>query len=1065
MNERTDGTRVLKKMIRSGVTHTLLGLLVTGVSFANDRHSIRSVAALPLAASSVQEIKGVVKDEKGETLPGVSILLKGTQSGTVTDVNGVYNFTVPDSHASPVLVFSFVGYLPKEVPLSRSQSTLNVTLEADVKALDELVVIGYGTAKKSDLTGSVARVSADAFKSQPMTQVSDMLTGTVAGFYANQGTKAAGGSSMELRGPNSLTAGTSPMIVLDGVVYNGSISDINPNDIENIDILKDASSAAVFGARAASGVILITTKRGKGGKPTISLTTNFGAASITRNDFGARSPQEYLDFRTDYFRTVPTDFPAYHYLSPNALPEGVTIEQWRNTVPASNANDELEWLNRLNFYPGEVDAYLSGKTTDWNKEVFRTGIRSETDLSISGSSDRSRYFWSVGYVNNEGIIRGDQFSALRSRLNFDFDVAKWLNVGTNVQYSFRDESAVEANLGQMQIVTPFGSVRDSKGKLNWFPGDSENAQNPLINTLGQDRDRKINSLFASIFAEIKLPFGFTHKISFQPRITDRRDYNYWSPETIQGGRTFKNGYATREDYQQVEWMVDNLLKWNKQFGKHAFDATFLYTVEKNQIWSSKMTNNTFSPNSALGYSGIQFGINPVLLAGDTLVTGDGLMARLNYTFDNRYLFTVSARRDGYSAFGNAHPRANFPAAAFAWRISEEDFFQSNVINQLKLRLSWGRNGNRDIGPYSALAQLSSNQYFDGTNVLIGVTNATLANPELMWEETESINLGADVSLFKNRLDLTLDYYDMTTNRLLVNRTLPSLTGFTSVTTNIGRLGNKGLELTLNSVNVERENLVWKSSFNFSLNRNKIKELFGKTGTYVLEGKTYEGEIPDFANKWFIGRPIDAIWDYKILGMWQEEEKEEALKYNLRPGNIKALDINGDHRYEALQDKTFIGFSQPRFRMGLRNEVSFLKNFTAALFIRADLGHKGAFGQALEDWSTYGRRGIPRGLGYWTPENRSNEWPVLSKNTSPFGGGVMLYKPLSFVRIQDFSLSYNVPMTVANRLKLQNIRVFGAVRNLYSFDKWPGYDPESASSRGNPNLPMPRTFTAGLNISL
>jgi TonB-linked SusC/RagA family outer membrane protein len=1059
MIQTTALARSLKTVMKVTVIQTLLTPLIMDSSFAHEHGPALTPKSTTKPSSFANVVKGKVTDEKGEALPGVSILVKGTQTGTLTDVNGQYDLTLPNNQANAILVFSFVGYTAQEVAVSASQSTVDVILSADVKSLDELVVIGYGTAKKSDLTGSVSRISSETFKNQPMTQVSDMLTGTVAGFYANQSTKAAGGSSMELRGPNSLTAGTSPMIVLDGVVYNGSMSDINPNDIENIDILKDASSAAVFGARAANGVILITTKRGKGGKPTINLTTNFGGTSITRNDYGARSPQEYLDFRTDYFRTVPTDFPPYHYLSPNNLPEGITLEQWRNTVPAANTDNELEWLNRLNFYPGEVEAYLSGKTTDWNKEVFRTGIRSETDLSISGSSDRSRYFWSIGYVNNEGIIQGDQFSTLRSRLNLDFDVAKWLNVGTNIQYSFRDESAVEANLGQTHIVTPYGSVRDSNGKLNWFPGDSENAQNPLINTLGQDRDKKTNSLFASLFAEIKFPFGFTHKISFQPRIQSMRDYNYWSPETIQGGRSFKNGYATRQDYHQVEWMVDNLLKWNKQFGKHSFDATFLHTVEKNQSWNSQMTNNTFSPNSALGYSGIQFGINPTLLADDIQITGDGLMARMNYTFDNRYLLTLSARRDGFSAFGNAHPRASFPAAAFAWRVSEESFFQSNLINQLKFRVSWGKNGNRDIGPYSSLARLNSNQYSDGTNVLIGVTNATLANRELMWEETESINIGTDITLLDNRIDLTLDYYDMTTNKLLVNRTLPSLTGFNSVTTNIGRLGNKGVELSINTTNVRQENLTWKTSFNFSLNRNKIKELFGKTGSYVLEGKTYEGEIPDFGNKWFIGKPIDAIWDYKVLGMWQEEETEEALKYNLRPGNIKALDINGDNKYEALQDKTFIGFSQPRFRMGLRNEVSFLKNFTASLFIRADLGHHGSFGQALEDWSTYGRRGIARGIGYWTPENRSNEWPVLSKNTSPFGGGVMLYKPLSFVRIQDLNLSYNVPTEVSHRLRLQSIRVFGAVRNLYSFDKWPGYDPESLHS------PMPRTFTAGLNISL
>lgn len=1016
----------------------------------SSEYNLTPVEQLPISVS------GQVTDQDGEPLIGVNIQIKGTATGTITDFDGTY--TLENVDENEILVFSYIGFQSQEVAVE-GRSVIDVVLLPDAQLLDEVVVIGYGTVKKSDLTGSVASINAERFQNQPVTQVSEMLTGTVAGFSSNQSTSAAGGASMEVRGRNSLNASTTPMIVLDGVIYNGSLNDINPNDVASIDILKDASSAAVFGARAASGVVLITTKRGERGKPKINFSTKWGATAINTDHYGARSPQEYIDFRVDYFRTVDTDFPEFHFLSPKNLPPDVTLEQWRSTVPNPNQNDEIEWLNRLNFYAGEIDAYLSGNTTDWHKEVFRTGLRQESDLSVSGGSENARYFWSVGYTDNEGIIQGDEFSVVRSRLNVDFDIVDWLKVGANVQFSSRDESAVPASVGQMEIVTPFGQMRHDNGDLVWYPGDSENAQNPLINTFGQDRERKINSLFSSVFAEVKLPLGISYRLSYQPRIQTIRDYNYWSPKTITGSRSFDNGRATRLDYNNYEWMIDNLVKWNREFGSHNLDVTFLYNAEKNSVWQTSTTNNTFYPSPTLGYSGIQFGINPALSASDSEITGDGMMGRINYSYLSKYLLTLSVRRDGFSAFGQENPRAVFPAAAFAWVLSEENFFNLTDVNQLKLRASWGLNGNRDIGGYAALAQLSSNQYSDGTNLLIGVSNSTLANRALIWEETESLNFGIDASLLNYRLNITLDFYDMDTRNLLVRRILPSTTGFSNVTTNIGKLGNKGFELTVGTVNMDRPSFGWKTDFNFSLNRNKLKNLFGEYGDYVLEGEELYGEVPDFENEWFIGRAIDAVWNYDILGMWQVEEAEEAKVYNLKPGDIKAFDRNGDGRYEALYDKSFIGYTEPRYRIGMRNEFSFLQNFSASIFLRADLGHIGHFSQALADWSTFDRRGVPKGLGYWTPDNRSDAWPRLSKNVTPYGGGIQVFKPRSFLRVQDVSLAYNLPSSTLSTLRIDNLRVFVAARNLLTFSDWPGYDPESMHS------PMPRTFTAGVNVGL
>ncbi|KAA0991195.1 SusC/RagA family TonB-linked outer membrane protein [Dyadobacter aurulentus] len=1015
------------------------------------------VHAFPVTVLAQNEIpvKGKVTDKQAQTgLPGVNVVVKGTEKGVSTDVDG--NFTINATKES-VLVFSFIGYDKQEVTVG-NQTVIDVILQPSLTNLEELVVVGYGTMKKSDLTGAVMRVNKEAYQNQSMTQLTDMLTGTVAGFYANQSTSAAGGGSLEIRGPKSLNASTEPMIVLDGVIFNGSIRDINPSDIETIDILKDASSTAVFGARAAAGVLMITTKKGSKGKTTINFSSELGITEVA-NDFKPFDANTYLDFRRDILRVTNSANPEYYYFNPQKLPAGVTVDQWRKASANPQPDNTDEWLGRLRLFPTELENYKAGKAVDWYNKVMRPGFRQNYDLSIAGGSDKFNYYYSLGYTNNEGVIIGDKFSALRTRLNVDFTVTDWLNVGVNTQFSDRDESAVPADLSGMFNSSPYGSEFDANGNVNWYPHDYPGGINPLINYYGQDKYRKINSLFASMFAKVKLPFGIDYKISYQPRFQFLKDYNFWSSQTIVGGNDHSKGYGTRQESSNYEFILDNLLHWNKQFGKHSFDVTLLYSTEKNRKWYTQISNEIFVPNQNLGFNGLQYGTNPALMNGDSIITGDAVMARLNYTFNDKYLFTGSVRRDGYSAFGIKNPRAVFPAAALAWRISEEEFFQLDWVSQMKLRVSWGVNGNREIGAYSALAQMQQNLYYDGTNVQVGVYNSTLANHDLVWERTQSVNIGADLSLFKNKIDFSAEYYDMTTTNLLMNRLLPQLTGFQSVTSNLGRLGNRGFEMTVNTVNMNRSKLSWRSSFVFSLNRNKIKELFGDYETVEIDGKQVTRELPDYSNEWFPGQAIDRVWNYNVTGVWQTAEKDAAAVYRMEPGDFKAEDVNNNGVYEALSDKKFIGWERPRFRLGLRNDVNFLKYFTASLFVRADLGHIGSFAEALHRGSeTYDRRNT-WAIPYWTPDNPINDYARLNVNENAFGGGVMIYKPRSFVRIQDLSLGYNLPSGIAEKIRLNNARLFASVRNLYTFDKWPGWDPESGYR------PMPRTYTFGVSVSL
>jgi TonB-linked SusC/RagA family outer membrane protein len=885
-----------------------------------------------------------------------------------------------------------------------------------------------------------------------------MLAGTVAGFNSNQGTSARGGASMEIRGRTSLSANTTPLIVVDGAIFYGSLLDINSNDIETINILRDASSAAIFGAKAASGVVIITTKKGRKGKPTINFSSKSGLAE-SYNERRGLGPAEYIRFRQDFFRQLAPNTNYHFFTNPNELPADITIAQWRAlSSSAPLADNTREWMARLRLFPTEQENYLKGKTMDMYDEVFRKGMRQEHDLGISGGTDVSSYYWSLGYDNNEGIRVGDKYSSVRSRLNVDFKITDWLNAGLNSQFSDRDESSVPASLN-FYVNSPYGQMFDSAGNLMRYPhGHSDN---PLLDYYRRSQLDKTNSLFGNLYAEVKLPFDFKFRVSFQPFYETHKDMSFTTISPSLGGVVNEVPSGSRNESSIMNWMVDNLLTWNKKIGEHDIDVTLLANVEENRFWSTSMTNRNFTPNQQLGFSGLQFGNSPQISVNDTRSSGDALMARVNYSLADKYLLTASVRRDGYSAFGLANPRAVFPAFALGWVVSNEKFFKLDFINRMKLRGSWGANGNRDIGIYSALARTGSNLWYDGTSTRVGVFNSSLANPALSWEKTTSLNLGVDVGILNNKIDISADVYDKTTTDLLMNRILPRVTGFSNVITNLGEVRNRGFEMTLNTRNLSRENLTWRSSLVFSLNRNKIQSLFGNMGTYTLLGQSRTGDVPDFTNGWFPGHAVDAVWDYQVTGVWQLAEKGEATRYNMQPGDFKAVDVNGDGKYVDVEDKQFIGYTVPRTRLGLRNDFTFLKNFTASVFVRADLGHIGSYDVALnggfESNDRWNRNVGP--VPYWTADNPNNEYARLNVNTGSYGGGLMIYKPRSFVRIQDVSLSYNIPSGALTRIKMNSLQVFGSVRNLATFTKWPGWDPESGMS------PMPRIFTLGLNLSL
>lgn len=1007
-------------------------------------------------AAQQKTVTGKVTDDTGAPLPGVSVIVKGTTIGTVTGEDGRYELALPQG--ANTFVFSFIGMKSREVEIG-NRSAIDIQMEQDVIGLDEVIAVGYGTMKKSDLTGSVQRVDASQYENQQTTNMLEMLSGTVAGFNSNQGTSAAGGGSMEIRGPTSLAADNNPLVVLDGVIYNGSLSDINPNDIETIDVLKDASSAAIFGARSASGILMVTTKRGKTSKPTINFSSKAGITGVTKQILPL-TPEQYLIGRGDFWADLFQNKPEYYYTNPNELPSNITLEEWKNWDVTPSDDPIQMWFDRMGMTQVELDNYKAGKTVDWYDLVYRNGIHQDYDLSLSGGTQNLRYYWSVGYTDNEGVILGDDYKTIRSRINLDADITNYLSVGVNVQYADRDQSSQAANLGNAIRVSPFGNIYEEDGKtLTFYPYTERQVQNPLLYYKLRDKLDNTQTMFATLFGELKLPLGISYRVSFVNRYVWGKSY-YFDPVTTPNGFT-NQGYGQRIDNSNYEWQVDNVFTWQKTLRDiHEINATFLINAEKFQSWQSNQENSQFAPSGALSYHALQAGISPSLSNNDQYSTGNALMARVNYTLLDRYMFTGTWRRDGYSAFGQKHPYAEFPSLAVGWRISEESFFDVSWIDHLKLRVSWGANGNRAVGRYDALARLATTKYLYGTRLATGVYSNTMANSDLRWERTQALNLGMDFGLFGNVLFGSVEVYDMTTTDLLLDRSLPRIIGYSSVAANLGELGNKGFEMTLNSTNIKKQNLQWNSNLVFSFNRNKIKHLYGEMIDVVDEDGNVTGqkEADDIANEWFIGQALDRIWDYDVLGVWQLDEKEEALVYGKHPGDMKLRDVNGDGILNPSGDKVFQGYKNPKYRVGLRNDLILFRNFEISAFIRADLGYFGAnnLHRNSEGNNVYERFNRLY-TKYWTKYNPINDYARLNSDAS--SPAFDYWESRSFARLQDLSVAYIVPQAKLKKYQIQNLKIYLSFRNLLTLSGWEHYDPESQTTM------MPKVSSIGLNITL
>lgn len=1039
-----------------------------------------SVGIQTIHAQNNVLVKGSVKDDTGEPLLGVNIMQKGTGHGTITDIDG--NFSLQVSDQSSVLTFSYIGYLSQDIVAS--QEVLNVVMKDDSQNLEEVVVIGYGTSKKRDLTGAISSIKTEKLEREAPRSVEDLLRANSPGLNISLSPNADGAAQLKIRGETTLKAGASPLLVLDGVIYEGSLTDINPNDIQAIDVLKDASSAAVYGAKAANGVIMITTKKGKVGKPVISFNANVGVATVANQPKLLDGPG-FIQYRQDYENGRNTDeylakYPQI-FTDPRQL-NGVNQLDWYNydqQTPLQSVTEEQllrSWLSRLDLKSPEIDNYLNGVVTKWDDLVFQTALQQDYTASISNRTENSSYYWSIGYADREGIKVGNRYQNIRTRLNLESKITDFLTIGFNGGFASRDQGFLTCDWEQMVRISPYGSnnLDDPDSPYQKFPTGDITPVNPFYDNLYRDRKDGYQTLNVNAYAKVTLPFGFEYQMNFSPNY---KWHEYYNHDSSLNEDWHHGGSSERRNEKTFGWQIDNILRWKKEFNRvHNIELTFLQNAEKHQYWETKAKTSNFSPSDVLGYHHLQAGTVPLNESKDTYRTGDALMARAFYAYDNKYMLTASVRRDGYSAFGQMNPRATFPAVALGWVFTSEKFLAKtdSWLNYGKLRLSWGENGNRDIEQYQALAEMVSgaHPYIDQNgNIYISsqLYVNRMANRTLKWERTAAYNLGLDFSLFNDILSGSFEAYLMETNDLLVDRALPTILGFGSVAANLGKLQNKGLEINLNANIIQNENFAWSASGNFALNRRKIKSLYGDMVDVKDENGNVIGqkEADDTKNKWFIGQDPDRIWDYECLGVWQLDEEKEAAKYGLQPGDFKYKDQNGDGVLTD-DDKTFQKYRTPRFTWSLRNEFMLYKDFSVSLTMYSHWGvynkhNRAANAENFPDrCSEYDQ---PR----WTADNPINDYARIgSKRTTD------IWWNKSFIRLDNITVSYNVPKSFINRLKIEHMSLSLGVKNVAIFaPDWKFWDPEQVNyykeSNGNDYRdrvePTPRTYNFSINFTL
>ena len=1077
----------------------------TDIYYAMEGKNIMLMSKAKDIAQQSNKITGIIKDQEGEPIIGANITVKGQSIGTITDIDGRF---VLEASANAIIQISYIGYVSQEVNIE-NQKNLNIILKEDTEMLDEVVVIGYGTMKKKDLTGAVSQVRPAELSNEAPKTVQDVLRGT-AGLRIGFDGSAKGGGSMQVRGQRSVYSDgghNDPLIILDGMIFYGELSEINPNDISQIDVLKDASSAAVYGAKAANGVVIVTTKKGRSEKPVINFSANVGFVTIGDNR-KAYDADGYLKYREDFYITdtygvnsqtgkyeayQTGNTPSGYYNRPteaNLNKHGITLDAWKaQTKQDESMSIEEIWGRRLGLQASDItlNNFLLGRTFDWYDHSFHTGLNQDYNVSVSGNSKKVNYYISLGYLSNEGVARGNEYSAVRSNIKLDTQITPWLSVGANINFQNRTDGDIATNwesqiLDNSPFTTPYGDngelVPHPMGENAYWKGYNFDYDRQYM-----DLDRGYMVLNSILNSKVTLPFGITYQFNVAPRYQYYHNRYYqssqhpdWQAET--------HNRVTRNQGKRFDWSLNNTITWDYTWAKkHHTILTLVQEAEERQSWADEIIARNILPSEALGLHGTANGDKNLssFSSTDTRETACGYLARLFYSYNDTYMATFSFRRDGYSAFGTTNPYANFFSGALAWTFTNEKFWTWEPLSSGKLRLSFGQNGNRSLADsYLALANLSLGKYTQGyINAASGALMdlkylfvSRLANPNLQWEKTTSWNIGLDLGFLNNRINASLEYYVMPTTDMIMNQSLPSFTGFNSITTNLGRIENRGFELSINSRNIEEENFKWETGFTLSVNKNTIKKLYGESETIIdAAGNTTTKERDDVTNGWFIGHPVSAIWDYKVTGIWQKDEVEEAAKYGQRPGDPKVQNIytaddkvNADGSVTPVynnKDKQFMGETTPPVHWSLRNNFTIYKNWSFSFNMYSYMGHKSLDTNYLNNDNSYSQITNCRNVytkKYWTVDNPTNTYARLSAQGPTGISAPARVIDRSFIRLENISVAYNIPQEFLEKYKILNAKVFATVRNVATWSKeWEYGDPETGGL-------APRTYSLGINLT-
>ena len=962
-------------------------------------------------------ITGTVTDNKQEPLIGVNVVVKGNTSvGAITDLNGKYSLSVPEGKAT--LVFSYIGYVTQEVSVG-SRNTVDVVLVDDAQALDEVVVVGYGVVKKRDLVGSIASVKSKDITAVPTSNVLESMQGKIAGLDMTRSSGQPGSAfNFTIRGNRSLTASNAPLILVDGIAYGTDI-DINPNDVESIEVLKDASTTAIYGSRGANGVILVTTKKGKEGKAKVDFNAYWGP-SFSTNLPKVNNTEQYVAMRREAMRAVG---------------------QWN-----SPADDGVIWdavaLERIK----------NNVNTDWYDLIMDDATTQNYQVSISGGTDATKVSFSLDYFDETGILIGDDFDRFNGRINVSQRIMKGMEAGASALFTTSTRNAAPNNVFHAaQTKEPYGVPFNEDGSLNKYPftGSGATDINMLFN---QDKNNyvdetKSNRFFGTLFLNWEIIKGLQFRTNFGYDLQNSRNGHFEGVNSTFVESNKGLAKVSKNETHSTAWTWENTLTYTKDFDIHSLTAMVGHSMSKSS------SEDTYAEGKGLSFEQSLFhnldGTQQDYALSSTLTESSMLsyFARLNYKLLDKYLLTATLRADGSSVLAKGNRWGYFPSVAVAWRMKDEHFLSSvDEISDLKLRLSYGLSGNSAVSPYQTTGGLSKTIYEFGTVPAYGYRPYSMANLELQWEKTRVLNFGVDFGLFNNRVYATIDAYKTWTSDLLLPMILPGHTGFTEVISNVGKTETRGIDLSINTVNFDTKDFKWTTDLTFSANKEEITAL-----------NTNQNDV---GSGWFIGSPTKVFYDYEKIGIWQTSEAAEAAKYGQEPGDIKVRDQTNDGAIDANNDRKVLGQQTPKWTAGLNNRFEY-KGWELSFFLYARVGHL-IQNEAAANFNPSGWNNSIA-CDYWTPENPTNAYPRpnFNKNESMLYKSTLAYCKGNFLKIKDITFGYSFPKQMISKLNMSKLRIYTTLKNFFTFSAVDDYDPERGGSN---SYPMTKQVVFGINVS-